>query len=318
MGTIEWLTDSDPGIRWQVMRDLLGEPEEHWRPVRAAVETEGWGARLLAHQDPDGQWDGGAFFPGDFTEEKYEQEGGQPWTATAHALDDLRELGLDPECESARRTVDLVGRNSRWDAGGLTFWEGETEECINGRTVSTGVYFGVDMAPLVDRLVGERQDDGGWNCERENGSLRSSYHSTINVVEGLLAFEMATGGTPASREARLAGEEYLLSRGLFRRLATGEPADPDFWLLRHPDRWHYSVLRGLDHLRQAASMTGDAPDARLEQALDDVRARRGDDGRWPLEVREPGRVWFRTDDEVGEPSRWVTLRALRVLAWADR
>ncbi len=224
---IGWLLDSDPSIRWQVLRDLLDAPEPLWRAERALVANSGWGARLLDLEDADGQWAGGAFLPSDFGAAEWEQVG-QPWTATAFVLDQLREFGLDPGSEPARSAVRLVGANSHWEEGGQPFWEGEVEECINGRTVADGAYFGVDVAAIVDRLVGELLPDGGWNCERANGSVRSSFHSTINVLEGLLEFERSTGGTAASRAARASGEEYLAARGLFRRLSTGEPADERF------------------------------------------------------------------------------------------
>jgi hypothetical protein len=315
---VDWLIDperSDPSIRWQVMRDLLDAPEAEWRAERARVETEGWGARLLSFQDDDGQWAGGAHFPADYVWGG--DEPGQPWTSTSHALSQLREFGLDPTSERARRTVELIGANCRWEHDAQPYWQGEVEPCINGMTVANGAYFGVDVAPIVERLVGERLDDGGWNCEAENGSTVSSFDTTINVVEGLLQFERATGGTPASREARRSGEEYLLERSLFRRLSTGEPADECFLWFIHPDRWRHSVLRGLDHLRSAALPTGAAPDPRLGEAVDLVRARRSEDGTWPLDWNPTGRSWFDVDDGAGEPSRWVTLRALRVLRWWD-
>jgi hypothetical protein len=313
---IDWLLDSDPAIRWQVMRDLLDAPESEWRAERAKVETEGWGAGLLSYEDEDGQWAGGAFLPRGFEFSEW-QEVGQPWTATAFSLSQLRELGLDPSSDRAQRAVELIGANSRWDHDGQPYWEGEVEECINGRTVADGAYFGVDVSPIVDRLVGERLADGGWNCERANGSVRSSFHSTINVLEGLVEYERATGGTPASKEARAAGEEYLLERNLFRRRATGEPADERYLSFLHPNRWRYDVLRALDYFRDAAALTGAAPDPRLAEAVDHVRERRVDDGRWPLDWSMPGRVWFDVDDGPGKPSRWVTLRAMRVLRWWD-
>jgi hypothetical protein len=314
---IDWLLDSDPSIRWQVMRDLLDAPEPQWRAERAKVETEGWGARLLSYEDEDGQWAGGAFLPRDFDLREW-QEVGQPWTTTAFSLSQLHELGLDPTSDRARRAVELIGANSRWDHAGQPYWEGEVEECINGRTVADGAYFGVDVSPIVERLVGERLDDGGWNCERANGSVRSSFATTINVLEGLLEYEAATGGTPGSRAARASGEEYLLKRSLFRRLGTGEPADERFLDFLHPNRWRYDVLRALDYFRAAAALSGAAPDSRLREAVDHVRARRSDDGTWPLDWRMPGRVWFDMDDGPGEPSRWVTLRAMRVLRWLER
>ena len=315
--TVDWLLGSDPSVRWQVMRDLLDCPEPEWTAERARVATEGWGARLLSCEDEDGQWAGGAFFPRGFDFREW-QEVGQPWTATAFSLSQLREFGLDPSCDRARRAVELVGTNSRWDHAGEPYWEGEVEECINGRTVADGAYFGVDIARLADRLTGERLDDGGWNCERANGSVRSSFASTINVLEGLLEYERATGGTPASREARQSGEEYLLERGLFRRASTGEPADSQFLSFLYPSRWRYDVLRALDYFRSAAGLTDAAPDPRLGDAVDHVRSRRQEDGTWLLDWSLPGRVWFEMDDGAGRPSVWVTLRAMRVLRWWER
>lgn len=316
-GVIDWLLRSDPALRWQVLRDLAGAPEAVWRAERARVEREGWGARLLACQDPDGQWAGGAFWPADFTRAQGEAEG-QAWTATAHALTQLRDFGLDPASASARRTVALVAANARWEEGGRPFWQGEVEECINGRTVAAGAYFGADVAGIVARLLGERQPDGGWNCERRNGSARSSFHSTINVLEGLLDYERATGGSAALREARRAGEVFLLERHLFRRLSTGATADARFLQLRHPSRWRYDALRGLDYFRAAGEWAGIAPDPRLADAIGWLRERRRADGTWPLDWTERGRVWFAVDAAPGAPSRWITLAALRVLRWWDR
>jgi hypothetical protein len=314
--TVQWLLGTDPSVRWQVMRDLLGAPEQEWSAERARVEREGWGARLLGLADDDGQWAGGAFLPRDFDAREWEQVG-QPWTATCFSVSQLRELGLDPTSASARRMVERVGASSRWDHDGQPFWSGEVEECINGRTVADGAYFGVDVSTLVGRLVGERLSDGGWNCERAEGSVRSSFATTINVLEGLAQFERATGGTTASREARASGEEFLLERRLFRRLSTGAPADGSFLELLHPSRWRYDVLRALDHFRDAASLTGVAPDPRLEDAVSWLRSRRSPDGTWPLDRTLPGRTWFDVDDGVGRASPWVTLKAARVLAWVD-
>jgi hypothetical protein len=311
---VGWLVDSDASIRWQVMRDLLDAAESEWTAERAKVETEGWGARLLSYEDDDGQWAGGAFLPSGFDFREW-REVGQPWTATTFSLSQLREFGLDPSSDRVRRAVELIGVNSRWDEGGQPYWEGEVEECINGRTAADGAYFGVDVSSIVGRLVGERLDDGGWNCERVNGSVRSSFATTINVLEGLLEYERATGGTPESREARRSGEEFLLKRHLFRRLSTGEPADEQFLRLAHPNRWRYDLLRALDYFRSAANLTGAAPDPRLGEAVSHVRSRRLEDGSWPLDWSPPGRVWFDVDGGPGEPSRWITLRAMRVLRW---
>lgn len=313
---ISWLLDpddSDPSIRWQVMRDLLEAPKSEWSAERARVETDGWGARLLALEGEDGQWDGGAYFPGDHDWDN--PEPGQPWTGTAHVLDQLRELGLPPDGEQIQRGIELIGANSTWEYDDMAFWGGEVEPCINGRTVANGAYFGLDMSPLVNRLVGERLDDGGWNCEAERGSVRSSFDTTISVLEGMLGFENATGGTPESIAARRSGEEYLLERSLFKRSSTGEPADRKYLHFIHPSRWHYDVLRALDYFRASSLQTGAPPDPRLGEAIEHVRSKRQDDGRWLLDWSPTGKVWFDVDGGEDRPSRWITLRALRVLKW---
>lgn len=312
---LEWVGDFDPALRWQIERDVLGAPESEWRPIRSQVETEGAGARLLSLQDADGQWSGGAFFPPGFTGRQFEEEG-QPWTTTTWALTQLRELGLDPQSTRAKETTRLVGENARWDHAGQSYWSGEVEECINGRTVADGAYFGVDVAPIVRRLVAESLADGGWNCERCNGSSRSSFATTINVLEGLLEFERVTGGSTQSRDARRRGEEYLLARSLFRRASTGEPADDQF-LSTYPTRWRYDVLRALDYFRAAGRVDEGQPDPRLGEAVELVRSKRDETGRWQLDWVPRGPTLFDLDDGPGKPSRWITLRALRVLRWWD-
>jgi hypothetical protein len=303
----EWLLDSDPAIRWQVMRDLTDEPADTAAAERARVATEGWGARLLALQAPDGQWAGKPW--------------SHDWTDTFHSLENLRRLGLDPESEQARHATRLVQEHVTWSGGAPVetpwadnrFFEGEVEPCINGNVVATGSYFGVDMAPLVERLLGEQMADGGWNCEQENGSTVGSFGTTINVLEGVLEHERATGGSPTLTAARLRGQEYLLERRMLRRLSTGEVIDEDWTRFADPTYYHYDVLRGLDYLRDA----GFVPDARVAEALELVEQKRRDDGRWNLDKVHEGAVHFDIDDGVGKPSRWITLRAMRVLRWAE-
>jgi hypothetical protein len=272
---------------------------------RARVERTGWGARLLAASDPDGLWEGGACFPGPHVPDRRDA-----WTATMHSLQTLRLFGLDPAGASARRAVALVAEHGRWEHAGQRYFDGEVEPCINGRTIEAGAYFGVDVSAIVTRVLGERLADGGWNCEAENGSVRSSFDTTINVLDGLLAYERAGLGSDAVREARTSGEEYLLARGLFRRRSTGEVAVPGYLEFAFPYYWHYDVLRALDYFREA----GGPPDPRLAEAVELVRSKRRDDGRWVLDRVHPGRVHFGLE-EAGQPSRWNTLRALRVLDW---
>ncbi|WP_448954663.1 squalene cyclase [Labrys neptuniae] len=299
------------------MRDLQDAPEAAWREERSKVEIEGWGRKLLSRQDEDGQWAGGAFVPAGFTPHEW-REHGQPWTATCWALTQLREFGLEPACACARRTIDLVGRNSRWDHADEPYWQGETDTCINGRAIADGAYFGADVSAILTRLLSERQEDGGWNCERENGSRVSSFDTTINVLEGLLEYERSVGATPQTRAARRGGEDYLLCRCLFRRRSTGEVADEQYLRLTHPNRWRYDVLRALDYFRDAALTDQTAPDPRLGEAIAIIRSKRLPDGRWALDRSLRGQAWFTIDEGEGKPSAWLTLRALRVLRWWDR
>lgn len=312
MTILNWLLDSDPAIRWQVLRDLAAAPHETVAAERARIATEGWGARLLALQDPDGQWAGGACFPGEGR--RWREEGaGQPWISTLPTLQLLCEFGIDPNAGQIRRTIEGIRQNCRWEHAGQPFFSGEVEPCINGRTVAIGVYFGQDMQAVVDRLLGEQLEDGGWNCEAENGSVRSSFATTINVLEGLWAYEQKTGGSPESIAARRRGEEYLLERNLFRRKSTGEVVDESWLKFSFPVRWQYDVLRALEYFRSV----GERPDPRMAEAIELVRSKQQPDGSWLLENTHPGKVWFELEDGDGQPSRWNTLRALRVLAWCD-
>jgi hypothetical protein len=316
MSVLDWMLDSDPSIRWQTLRDLAGAPAEVVAAERARVASEGWGARLLALQGEDGQWEGGALFPArrGRREPGAQFDEGQPWTATAYSLLLLRDLGVDPHCDQARRAVALVKDHCRWEHAGQPFFSGEVEPCINGMTIVLGTYFDQDVDGVVARLLGEQLEDGGWNCEAENGSVRSSFATTIRVLEGLLAHERATGGSPASIAARRRGEEYLLERKLFRRKSTGEVVDPAWLQFSFPTRWHYDVLRGLEYFQVA----GDLPDRRLDEAIHLLRSKQQPDGTWRLENSHPGKVHFTLEEGDGRPSRWNTLRALRVLNWVTR
>src|SRR5262245_26381699 len=310
MDVMDWLLGGDPAIRWQVLEDIDDAPPADVSAERARVEHEGWGARLLALEDPDGLWAGGACFPADY---RWGQPGGQPWTATMNSLQTLQILGLDPESAAARRATELVAENGRWEHEGQRYCAGEVESVRRGRTTETGACVGVDVGPVVERILAGRLEDGGWNCEAAKGSVRSSFATTSDVLDGLLEFERATGGSPEVRSARRSGEEYLLERGLFRRKSTGEVVHPAYLDLAFPYYWRYDVLRALDYFRRS----GADPDPRMAEAVEVVRAKQQPDGRWLLDRIHRGRVHFDLESPVGTPSRWNTLRALRVLAWWD-
>jgi hypothetical protein len=306
VNVLDWLLDSDPSIRWQVLRDLTDAPPNEVAAERARTAREGWGARLLALQGADGQWG---------------SDTSNPEWVSLRTLLTLRLMGLDPASDEARRAVGRVRDNVTWkgalpqDAAwhGKPLFAGEVEPCINGRVVVVGAYFGQDVQGIVERLLGEQMADGGWNCEQENGSTRGSFNTTICVVEGLLEHSLATGGSADVTAALDRGHEYLLQRRLFRRRSTGEVVDPQFIQLGFPTCYHYDVLRGLDHLR-AANVD---PDERMAEAIAQVEAKRDPNGRWALEHVHEESVVAPEDEREGMPSRWITLRLLRVLRWYD-
>jgi hypothetical protein len=298
--------DSDPSIRWQVMQDLLDAPADEVAAERAKVATEGWGAQLLGMQGEDGAWAGVAWNHG--------------WDSTMHVLMLLRDMGLDPASEQARQAISRVRDHVTWQGWeayeGNPFFTGETEPCINGQMGAAAAYFREDVRSVIDRLLGESLDDGGWNCEAQNGSTRSSFNTTICVLEALLEYELTFGAKSEITEARRRGEAYMLERHLFRRKSTGEVIEQDHkggnvWAkFAFPTWWHYDILRGLEYFRHA-----DVRDERLSEAVEMVASRRQPDGRWLLDVQYPGNMPIEINEGEGQPSRWNTLRALRVLNW---
>ena len=296
---LEWLLDTDPSIRWQVMRDLAASHEATVAGERARVAEEGWGRMLLDQQRTDGQWGDGVATPF--------------WWTNLYTMVFLRDLGVDPANPHVRSAIDRVRTHVTWgpEFGDSPFFEGEVEPCINGRVVALGAYFGERSDRLVDRLLSEQLADGGWNCEAERGSVRSSFNTTICVLEGLLAFEEAFGVSATVTGARERAHEYLLSRRLLRRLSTGETIKARWTQFAFPPLWNYDVLRALDYLRAA----GLPPDRRGDEAVSIVVDRRQEDGRWLLDVRHRDTLFEEVAGTVGEPSRWITLRALRVLDW---
>jgi hypothetical protein len=293
---IKWLLDSDPAIRWQVMRDLTGEAPDAIAAERSRVATEGWGAQLLTRQSPAGDW------------------GGPKWDLiTLYSLVVLKDLGLDPASKEARQMIDRVDKGLVFKPlNNRPYLHGETEPCINGRILGIGSYFKEPNDALANQLLGEQLEDGGWNCEAPQ-SRRSSFHTTICVLEGLLEYERAGRKSAAVSKARKRAENYLLERRMFRSLRTGEVVDKRWLRFSFPTFWRYDVLRGLDYLRNA----GIKPDSRVSEAIQTVIERRHQNGRWPLNLLHPEHIPLEMETGVGRASRWNTLRALRVLRWCD-
>jgi hypothetical protein len=325
MDTLSWLLDSDPAISFQAMRDLTGASPAAISAMRARVAHEGIGAEILTLQQSDGSW---------------RRDDAPLWLPTLFTLLFLRATGVDPADPVVESTVARLESNLRWNdypgcwdlrppdfgavptdrsfgckPGGNPVFEGEEEPCINGGALALGAYFRRPNEILARRLLGEQLDDGGWNCEAPT-SKRSSFHTTICVLEGLLEYERAAGSAhhlvPAIAAARRRGEEYLLERSLFRRLSTGAVADPAFLEFAFPPRYHYDVLRALDYFRSAEIQ----PDPRATDALRLVETKRQPDGRWLLDHAWDEALAFPFNESAGNPSRWNTLRALRVLRWS--
>ncbi len=298
--TLDWLLDSDPAIRWQAMRDLTDASPAATAAERARIPHEGIGAKILACQGPDGAW----------------HRGDEPdWLPTLVSMQLLRLTEADPGDPAIVSAMAQLQAGFRWaeEFGAKPFFEGEAEPCINGNALAAGAYFGHPSQSLARRLLADQLGDGGWNCEAPK-STRSSFHSTICVLEGLLEYERAAGISPETMAARRRGEEYLLERALFRRLSTGEVVDPSFLNFGFPPRYCYDVLRALDYFRIA----GVPPDTRMREAIGLIESRRQADGRWLLDNTHNEALPFAFVEQVDEPSRWITLRALRVLRWYGR
>jgi len=301
---LKWLLDSDPAIRWQVMKDLTGEAPDTIAAERSRIATEGWGAELLGRQSRMGNFG-----------EPGEDRG---LLTTLYSLVVLMDLGLDPACKQARRAIERVDKRLVFKPlNNRPFLHGETEPCINGRILALGAYFKKPNRALANQLLRQQLEDGGWNCEavepspKRPKSRRSSFHTTICVLEGLLAYERAAGKSAALTKARKRAEEYLLERRMFRSLRTGEVIDERWLRFSFPTFWHYDVLRGLDYLRNA----GIKSDRRVREAVQVVIQRQHQNGRWPLNLLHRERIPLEMESAIGSASRWNTLRALRVLRW---
>jgi hypothetical protein len=299
---LAWLLAGDPAVSWQVMRDLTGASADAVAHERARVAVEGWGARLLAAQDGDGRWAGALYSP--------------KWTSTIYTLLLLHWLGLPGGNDQAQAGCRRLWEGARFYGGGLNLAKTirEPETCITSMLVLLAASFGCEdprLDPTVTWLLDQQLDDGGWNCESiRRGSRHGSFHTTISALDALVVYHEAEGAVPV-HDALVSGRQFLLTHSLYRSHRTGRIVDETFTRFPFPPQWHYDVLRGLEHFRSAS-----APhDERLADAIDVIRAARRADGLWPVHRSYPGRQWFRLEERG--PSRWATLRCLRVLDWWD-
>ena len=301
--TIQWLLAGDPAIRWQTLRDLCGASDRVVARERAKVAREGWGSRLLAHQRASGHWGRGSYQP--------------KWTCTTYTLQSLRELGLPARHRQALRGCRALLDDGFYRDGGINFAtkHEQSETCITGLVLASAAHFGCRdgrVGRLVEYLLAEQMPDGGWNCQRHRGATHSSMHTTIMALEAL--HECEVGRDRRARRAVIAaqarGREFLLRHRLFRSHRTGQVIDPRWLRFSFPTRWHYDALRALEYFAAC-----DAPrDNRLREAIALVEERRQPAGRWLVQNRWAGNVFFWMEP-TGQPSRWNTLRALRVLRW---
>jgi hypothetical protein len=312
-GVIQWLLDGDPAIRWQTLRDLTGAAESSVARERRMIARHGWGARLLARQDPDGRWAGGQSSDSGLYSPK--------WTSTTYTLLLLRDFGLPPANPRIRKACKLLLDHGLQPDGGISYgtwaqWTRRGETCVTGMVLSILSYFECAderLHTVADHLLEQQMADGGWNCQRPTGATHSSVHTTISALEGLKYYELFGGRALRKvREGQRRGREFLLVHRLFRSDRTGQVIKPLFTRFAFPPRWHYDILRALDYFRAV-----DAPrDPRLADAIDIVLGSRLRDGRWALQHSHTGQTYF-TLEQRGAPSRWNTLRALRVLKWWD-
>ena len=308
--SIQWLLEGDPSIRWQTLRDLVGASERTVEREQSKVARVGWGARLLARQDAEGRWAAGLSSEDGLYSPK--------WISTTYTMLLLRDLGLAAGNRQAKQACALLLDRGLQRDGGINYgWRGRSETCITGMVLSILSHFrhaDARLDILGDHLLKEQMADGGWNCRRDLGATHASMHTTISVLEGLRLLELQRGlNVRALRTAQRRGREFLLIHRLFRSHRTGHVIKPEFARFAFPPRWHYDILRALDYFQAV----GAPRDARLSEAIDIVRSRRRPDGRWSLEYSYKGKTYFQLE-RVGAPSRWNTLRALRVLKWWDR
>ncbi len=302
---LDWLLAGDPAIRWQVLQDLVDASPEVVRTERSRLTEEGWAADLLARQGPDGKWGGGIYSP--------------KWISTTYSLLLLHRFGVPGDNQQARQGCRILLDTSLYPDGGLNIHKGGTysETCVTGMGLSLAAYFNIEGEHphiLAAHLLGQQLPDGGWNCRSYVGDTHSSFHTTISVLEGLRQYALRQPQElEAIQAAQANGREFLLLHRLYKSHSTGEVVDDRMTRFSFPPRWRYDVLRALDYFQACRA----SYDPRLEDAMELLNKRRQPNGCWLLQNRHAGRTFFEME-QLGQPSRWNTLRSLRVLRWWEQ
>lgn len=300
---IAWLLKGDISIQYQVYRDLLGVERED---LRKRIEHEGWGRGFLAQRQAAGHWGKSYYQP--------------KWTSTHYTLLDLRNLGIAPNNALIRASIDQIVATRKISDGGINPAKTtqHSDVCVNGMFLNYAAYFKIAEAKLtsiVDFILSQRMGDGGFNCRsNRSGARHSSLHSSISVLEGIACYRQ-NGYTYRLEEmckAEEAAQAFILRHQLYLSDRTGAIIHKDFLKFPYPYRWRYDILRALDYFQYAKASWDD----RMEPAIAHLVSKRTKDLRWKVAAKYPGQVHF--DMEIaGNPSRWNTLRALRVLIHFD-
>ncbi len=296
---IKWLLDGDVAIQYQVHRDLFSSDQKQ---LQKRIEKKGWGARFLSLRKKEGHWGRGFYQP--------------KWTSSHYSILDLKNLGIPPANKKIRQSLSLIIQNLKGKDGGIypIGKDKKCDVCLNGMFLNYASYFKIkeaDLRSIVDFLISEHMKDGGFNCDsNRSGAVHSSMHSTISVAEGILEYRRNkyTYRLDELHSTELRSREFLLQHKLFQSDRTGKIIDKKMLMLSYPSRWRYDILRALDYFRLA----GVAYDTRMDDAVHIVLKKRRADKRWPVQAKHPGQTHFDME-KTGRPSRWNTLRALRVL-----
>lgn len=296
---IEWLLDSDVSIQYQVTRDLLKKEDS---ALRQKIDKEGWGAKLLSLQNDNGHWGSGFYQP--------------KWTSTHYTLLDLKNLNIRDNIDSIYKIISKIIIENKGVDGGINPAGSvkESDVCINGMFLNYASYFNTDqngLKSVVDFIISQQLSDGGFNCRNNRkGATHSSLHSTISVIEGIHEYFINGYNYRLDELLRIEeqAQEFILMHHLFKSDKTDKVIDHRMTMLSYPCRWRYDILRALDYFQ----LVGHKYDERMKDALDILIKKQRKNKKWPVQQRHVGATHFEME-KTGQPSKWNTLRALRVL-----